>query len=319
MAKKMKSAKPAASKGKRIPLIDSATFATSKYRQRWLIENIIVARQPGVIGGPPKSLKMCIALDMAISLASGTPFLGQFSVPHRRRVAVFSGESGAAVLQETARRICAAKDVHLAELDISWGFTLPKLSSEDALTAFGELLRETQPQVVILDPLYVCLLAAGQGAAAGNLFAVGPILLAMAETCLSAGATPIVVHHTTRGSTRKKGDPSDYDQAAVLGDLAFAGITEFVRQWLLLNRRIPYMPGSGQHELLMTVGGSAGHGDLWRVHVDEGVLVEDMTGRRWDVDVAPAEESATEEPQSKSPGGKSSPSEPARPQWGAGA
>ena len=36
------------------------------------------------------------------------------------------------------------------------------------------------------------------------------------------------------------------------------GVGEFVRQWVLVGRRTPYQPGTGAHDLLLTVGGSAG-------------------------------------------------------------
>ena len=61
--------------------LDSATFAKQAYKPDWLIPNILINRQPAVIGGRPKTLKTSIALDMAISLASGKPFLDTFAVP----------------------------------------------------------------------------------------------------------------------------------------------------------------------------------------------------------------------------------------------
>ena len=67
--------------------------------------------------------------------------------------------------------------------------------------------------------------------------------------------------------------------------LAIAGIAEFARQWILLNRRAPFVPDSGRHELRLNVGGSAGHSGSWDVTINEGRLKSDFSGRIWEVQV----------------------------------
>src|SRR6516164_11082089 len=74
--------------------LSSFWFEEKDFPREWLVEQILVGGQPGVIGGPKKGMKTSIALDLAVSLASGTPFLGVFAVPMRMRVGVISGESG---------------------------------------------------------------------------------------------------------------------------------------------------------------------------------------------------------------------------------
>ena len=72
---------------------------------------------------------------------------------------------------------------------------------------------------------------------------------------LPAGACAIVLlHHTSRGANRQRNFAP-----ATLEDLAYSGVSEFSRQWLLLSRRSEYVPGTGRHELWFSVGGSAGH------------------------------------------------------------
>src|SRR5262249_44987116 len=76
--------------------LDSGAFDRRSYVHTWLVEDILVGGQPAVLGGPRKSLKSTLAIDLALSIGSGTRFLGAFPVPRSCRVAVLSGESGAA-------------------------------------------------------------------------------------------------------------------------------------------------------------------------------------------------------------------------------
>lgn len=277
--------------------IPSSVFAGTNYRPTWLVRRLLVALQPLIAGGPRKSLKTGCLVDLAVSLASATPFLGEFAVYERKRVALLSGESGEYTLQETAKRICAARGIDLASLGdyLLWQFTLPKLSNPSHLGALSKGIKDSGVEVLEIDPVYLCLLAgqSPQQPRAENLFEMGPLFLSIAEVCIEAGCTPILAHHTRRAAAASM-DPLELD------DLAYAGIAEFARQWWLVSRRERYQPGTGDHRLWLNVGGSTGHGGLWSVDVAEGVIDEHFVGRRWEVTVqtaSAARQAATDERQ----------------------
>jgi hypothetical protein len=272
----------------RFALIDSATFARADYSQEWLVQRLFVRGLPAVVGAPKKSMKTSLMVDLSISLATTEPFLGEFRVYRSNRVALFSGESGEATLQETLKRIARSKgiDPNNALPGLLWGFDLPRFTETEDMALFQSRLAEHHVEVVIVDPSYLCVLAGvgSGGAQASNAFQMGPLYQTFGNACRSAGATPILVTHFRITRRENAFDQPDMD------DLVYAGLQEWARQWLLLSRRERYVPGTGQHRLWLAVGGSSGQGGAWSLDIDEGVIDEDFSGRFWSVTVSTATE-----------------------------
>jgi replicative DNA helicase len=267
----------------RIQLIDSAAFAATNYSLRWLVRKLLVRDQPAVVGGPKKCLKTSFLCDLAVAMGTGRSFLGQFEVDRSARIGFLSGESGPHAIKTTARNVCARHGIDLASANVWWGFSLPQLSRHEQLAMLIDQIRQNNLEVVILDPLYLCLLAGNLEINASSMYDMGPLLAMVSQACLDAGATPILCHHNIKR-------PPDPFAIPELEDLAFAGIAEFARQWVLIGRRERFEPGSGLHKLWMNVGGSVGFSSCWSIDVDEGILDDGFDGKKWDVKVSPATE-----------------------------
>jgi len=199
--------------------ITAAELATGRFDLTYLIDGVLVKDQPAGLVASKKSLKTNIGVDLAISLATGGRFLGYFRVAEPKRPAMFSGESGMATIQETALRISDAAGVSLAETGIIFSDCVPHFG--DAINmaprglrasyrsemrmdagattrsysywkAFRRFLEADGIEVVIVDPVYLCLPCDINPA---NLFDIGRLLRNVTEVCRDVGATPVLVHH----------------------------------------------------------------------------------------------------------------------------
>jgi hypothetical protein len=252
------------------PCYTGPDINTGRFEDRYLIPGILTAGEPGGLFGSFKTLKTSLTADLLISLASGTPFLGQFAVPEPGRTLFMSGESGLAALQSLGRRICASRGINLDTLDtFELCPRLPSLDRADDVQALGRLIRRKRPVCLAIDPAYFAI----RGGDARNLFAMGDRLQPLADLGNETGCTILVIHHCKRSKVHP-GDP------ATLDDIAWTGFSEFAGQWLLVARRRRYDPETGHHELWFSTGGRAGHCGRWALDVDEG-LVTNPGGRVW--------------------------------------
>lgn len=277
---------------KKLERITAAEMAVTEIKVDYLAQGVLARKQAAVLGGPSKAMKTTTLMDLSISLCSGRPFLGAFAVPEAVRVGLVSAESGKATLFETAGRIARAKGLNLADLGDSLivSTTMPKVDKPDGLDALEQFCRDDALDVLGIDPAYLAF--SGVADKAANVFAMGEVLLPLAERCTALGVTLIVAHHSRRSRT----EGNTRFEALELEELAFAGWAEFARQWLLVNRREKYIEGTGQHRLWLRAGGSAGHSGLWGVDVSEGPHSA-AEGRDYDVTVIPANEVRADEKQ----------------------
>jgi hypothetical protein len=253
----------------------AAELDDAEFELTYLVENMIVEGQPGIWAGPQKTLKTNTAIDLVISLASGKPFLGQFSVTKKVNCALLSGESGKSTIQETARRVAKSKGIKLRNLgeSLRFCFDLPTLTCDTDLLYLKKYCVENKIDFLFLDPLYLMLGDVGEHAS--NLFRVGEQLRKLSKLCETLKVTPWLCHHTKNRHFNRMYEPVE------LEDIAWAGFREFARQWFLIGRREAYDPEvAGHHQLWINGGGSAGHSFRHALDISEGRR-KNLGGRSW--------------------------------------
>jgi hypothetical protein len=81
-----------------LPVVRACDLETPVCQQSWLIERLWSHQAVGIIGGSPKSGKTWLALEMAVSVASGSPCFGTFPVSSPGPVLLYAAEDSAATL-----------------------------------------------------------------------------------------------------------------------------------------------------------------------------------------------------------------------------
>src|ERR1700739_2427235 len=92
--------------------IDSAPLS------QWLVEGLWSDQAVGILGGEPKCCKSFLALDLAVSVASGTPCLRRFAVQRTGPVLLFPAEDSLAVVRRRLEGICSAAGVGFQSLPV---------------------------------------------------------------------------------------------------------------------------------------------------------------------------------------------------------
>jgi hypothetical protein len=121
---------------------------------RWLIEGLWGPESVGFLAGHPKAGKSWLGLDMAVSVASGTPCLGHFPVLERGRVLIYLAEDSPEALKERARAISRDRGLELGELDLH-AITVPdlRLDLPEQRLRLKATVEALGPRLLLLDPL----------------------------------------------------------------------------------------------------------------------------------------------------------------------
>ena len=145
----MKSPKPNC-----LPVLRADQLSAAPAQIPWLIEDLWTDQAVGILGGEPKCCKSFLALDIALSVASGSPCLRRYPVERPGPVLFFPAEDSLAIVRQRLDGLAAAAAVPLANLSLH---VITALSLRLDLPAdrqrLEQTLRDLKPVLLILDPL----------------------------------------------------------------------------------------------------------------------------------------------------------------------
>lgn len=192
----------------------------------WIIEEFWGVGEQGIIAGEPKTYKSVISTDLAISIATGKPFLGQYPVAKQGPVLMIQQENSPFIMKDRTMKIAMAKglfhgDAHAtgSHLDVQFPDDVPlymlnnsgfDLTDKDCLKMLDEKTKEVEPLLVILDPMYLML----GGVDENSMKELRPILNWLLEYHQRHGCALILVHHWNKSGASKRGGQRMYGSVA---------------------------------------------------------------------------------------------------------
>jgi len=137
-----------------LPVQRASQLECNGPQTQWLVQDLWTDQAVGILGGEPKCCKSFLALDVAVSVASGAACLRQFPVRRRGPVLLFPAEDSLAVVRQRLEGIAAAAQVPFASLPVNV-ITAPSLRLDTATDRkrLAHTVQQQRPVLLILDPL----------------------------------------------------------------------------------------------------------------------------------------------------------------------
>jgi hypothetical protein len=179
-----------------LPVVRVDQILREAHAQRWLVEPLWGESSVGVIGGAPKCAKTWLGLDLALSVATGTPCLGRYAVPRPGPVLIYLAEDALTAVRERLEGMARHRGLELAGVEIHV-ITAPSLRLDRQLhrQQLLETARRLRPRLLLLDPLVRL-----HGVDENNAGEVAELLAYFRELQRQLDLALILVHHTRKNA-----------------------------------------------------------------------------------------------------------------------
>ena len=179
-----------------LPVLRVAEIPSDEIAERWLVEELWCTNSVGVIGGAPKCAKTWLSLDMALSVATGTPCLGKYAVPEPGTVLVYLAEDALVVVRERIEGMAWHRGLDLDRVEVHViTASVLRLDQERDRMRLWETTRRLRPRLLVLDPL-VRLHGIDENRAGD----VAELLAYFRSLQRELGLSVVLVHHTRKNA-----------------------------------------------------------------------------------------------------------------------
>ena len=183
-----------------LPLQRACELSEGGDEPPWLIEPLWAEEAVGILGGEPKCCKSFLALDIAVSVASGAPCLRQYPARRTGPVLLYPAEDALGTVRRRLEGICKAAKKDLCELPIDV-ITAPRLLLDQPKDRqrLHDTVGELRPMLLILDP-FIRLHRIDENAAKD----VAPLLGYLRELQREFHLAVLLVHHARKGAGKQR-------------------------------------------------------------------------------------------------------------------
>jgi len=183
-----------------LPVQRASQLSTAGPQTQWLIQGLWSDQAVGILGGEPKCCKSFLALDVAVSVASGAACLRQFPVCRTGKVLLFPAEDSLAVVRQRLEGIAIAAGVGFPSLPVEV-ITAPSLRLDVAVDRqrLTDTLQNLKPILLILDPL-IRLHRVDENDASQ----IAPLLAYLRELQRHFQLAVMLVHHARKDSNSSR-------------------------------------------------------------------------------------------------------------------
>ena len=196
----------------RLSVVQIAAVEAEREKSSWLVEGLWEEEGVGILGGAPKSCKSWLALDVAFSVATGTPALGRYEVNSPGPVLVFAAEDHPARVRSRLEGFAVhrGEDLQRAPLHLIRESAL-RLDTRRDQGRLLEAVGRYRPRLLVLDP-FVRLHRIDENSA----LEVSGVLAYLRKLQRESHVAILVVHHS-----RKAGAGSDQVGLSLRGSSDF--------------------------------------------------------------------------------------------------
>ena len=230
----------------------------SDLRLNWLVRHVMVVPTYGQIAGEKKTLKTYLSQYLAVAVATGEKFLGEFPVEKQGNVVMFVGEGGKIPWTRRMPRIAESVGISdVGEAPIHAVFQTAPLLSPAFKGTVETAIEKLDPVLTIIDPFYAYH---GSETNSANLHEEGALLTAVAAPFIEHGSNLLIVNHFKKG-TESRG----------LNRITMAGSGEWVDSWVFTAEREPANLNSGDFYIAAEFGSRQWGGSRWEIDFNIGV------------------------------------------------
>jgi hypothetical protein len=184
-----------------LPVLPVASLPEEDSPRSWLIEDLWSAAAVGIVCGAPKSAKTWSGLDMAVSVATGTPCMGKYKVLEPGLSLVYLAEDSLPALKARISSIGRSRGIPLDLMNLQV-ITAPRLRLDDRAdrARLLETVRRQRPRLLLLDPLVRL-----HGVNENDAQEISELLSFLRDLQRGFDVAVVLVHHARKGGSQVGG------------------------------------------------------------------------------------------------------------------